>query len=75
LNPEVKFSNTCDWVHIKVLTNNVGGQYNSDETYIITKDGNYYLNSKCDKGYDKGWGYSYINIYDVIKITDGKMGC
>jgi len=44
LKPGINFSRSCYADHTKVLTKTVVGQYNGDETYIVIKEGKYYLN-------------------------------
>jgi len=83
LKKGVNFSNSCTDDTFRVLTRIVqqqnsfsrgDGTYGTDY-YETQLDGPYYLNGKCKKGDGNGNGFSYINMYSVIKITDGVMGC
>jgi len=85
LKSGINFSNSCHKDTVKILAKTVKIESTIEMVnfafnkkhylYEIDKDGPYYLNALCDKGKDgKDYGYSYINMYDVIEITDGVMG-
>ena len=74
------FSNSCQ--NIEILTRFIiyeektGDEIHYTNFLLKKKDGRFYLNAQCDKGKGKkGDGWSYVSIYDNMKVSNGVLQC